>query len=519
MNVGYSTWLDKSNLSALLSDERFAGARSRLEELWTKFDFAKAQRNVSRLQARIVKAFQKGQTNKVKVLQGLLVRSLSARMLAVLRVTSSKGARTTGIDGQRWSTPASKMAGALSLRKRGYKASPLRRVQIPKAGSNKRRALGIPTIYDRALQALYLQGLDPIAEVRADPNSYGFRRFRSTHDAIEQAFNLLCRKNSANWILDADIRGCFDHISHPWMIENVPMDQSILSQWLKCGFVDMKGKLFPTTAGTPQGGIVSPCLCNWVLDELERVVTTAVKSGRQIHFVRYADDFIVTARHRSDLEDSILPAIKDWLGARGLILSEEKTRIRHIRQGFDFLGQNLRKFPDGKLRITPSSKNVQTFLAKARQCIRGCLGENLATVISRLNPKIRGWANYHRYGVALERYAYVDHQIHQAITGFLRRSHPGKSMTWISRRYVQKDPAQSGRQTYAVTETLVDEEGKPFKKTWSLKLAGLTPRRWFLKVRQGANPYDPQDRPYYQRLRVLRRLIKAGKWKPKWKAG
>lgn len=519
MNISYSTRLDKSNLSALFGDGQFAGARSSLRELWEKFDFKQAQRNVSRLQARIVKAVQNGQTNKVKVLQGLLARSLSARMLAVKRVTTSKGARTPGIDGQRWSSSASKMAGALSLWKKGYKAQPLRRVNIAKPGSNKTRPLGIPTMRDRSMQALHLMALDPISETNADPNSYGFRKHRSTHDAIEQAFRVLGRKNSATWVLDADITGCFDNISHQWMLKHIPMDKSILRQWLESGYVETKGTLFPTTAGTPQGGIASPCLCNMVLDGLEKVVKTAVKPGRQINFVRYADDFIVTARHRSDLENSILPAIQDYLTERGLTLSEEKTNIRHIRQGFDFLGQNLRKYSHGKLVITPSGKNVHAFLTKARDTIKSCRGHHLGTVITKLNPKIRGWVNYHRNGTPLKRYTDVDHQISKAIWRFLKRSHPNKSVQWIRAKYWRRDPKQRGRQTWSHQARKDKSKKSEVHETKWLTVAATTEQVWHLKVRGKANPYEPKDRPYFKWLRGLRKLIREGKWKPPWKAG
>lgn len=515
MNVSYSTRLDKSKLLALLgNDEQLAGARYSLRKHWEKFNFDQARRNVDRLQARIVKAFSKGQSNKVKVLQGLLARSLSARILAVERVTSSKGARTPGIDGQHWKTPASKMAGALSLWKRGYKAQPLRRVNIAKPGSKKTRPLGIPVIRDRAMQALYLMTLDPISETRADANSYGFRKHRSTHDAIQQAFTVLGRYNSATWVLDADIAGCFDNIAHNWMRQNIPMDETILRQWLKCGYVGTKGRLFPTTAGTPQGGIASPCLCNMVLDGLEKVVKTAVKSGRQINFIRYADDFIVTARHRSDLENTIPPAINDWLRVRGLTLSEEKTRIRHIREGFDFLGQNLRKYSHGKLWITPAKKNVTTFLDKVRDTIKSCHGHNLGVVLGKLNPKIRGWANYHRYGVSLERYTHVDRQVYQAVWKFLKRSHPQKSSRWIYAKYCRRDPAQQGRKALSFQHREVKSDGTAVTKTLSLKAAATTKRVWHLKVRGKANPYDPKDKPYFKWMRGLRKLIKAGKWKP-----
>tara|TARA_R110002073_G_scaffold37579_1_gene108298 strand:- start:172 stop:1755 length:1584 start_codon:yes stop_codon:yes gene_type:complete len=520
MNISYSTRLDKSNLLALFGDGQFAGARSSLRELWEKFDFEQAQRNGSRLQARIVKAFRNGQSNKVKALQGLLTRSLSARMLAVKRATSSKGARTPGVDGQCWNSSASKMAGALSLWKRGYKALPLRRVNIAKPGSTKTRALGIPTMRDRSMQALHLMALDPISETNADPNSYGFRKARSTHDAIEQAFRVLSRKKSATWVLDADIAGCFDNISHQWMLEHIPMDKAILRQWLESGYVETKGNLFPTTAGTPQGGIASPCLCNMVLDGLEKAVQTAVKSGRQINFIRYADDFIVTARHRSDLEDSILPAIRHYLTERGLTLSEEKTNIRHIRQGFDFLGQHLRKYNHGKLVITPSKKNVKTFLSKARETIKSCRGENLGTVIGRLNPKIRGWANYHRNGTPIKRYADVDHQLAKAIWRFLKRSHPNKSVKWITAKYWRRDPEQHGRLTWSHQSTQDKSHKTAVKgKTRRLKLAATTKQVWHLKVRGKANPYDPKDRTYFRWLQGLRKAIRAGEWKPPWKPG
>lgn len=522
VNYNYFTWLTTSQLSAVLGDKHLAGARSSLAKLWNEFDFNKAQRIVDRLQARIVKAFRRGQTNKVKVLQRKLVRSLSARMLAVKRVTSSQGARTPGIDRICWNTPASRMAGALSLRKLGYQAQPLRRIHIAKPGSTKTRPLGIPTIRDRAMQALYLMALDPLGESGADPNSYGFRRHRATHDALDQVFRLLSKKNSATWVLDADIKGCFDNISHDWILQHVPMDKSVLSQWLKCGFMEAKkGKtLFPTTAGTPQGGIASPCLCNMVLDGLERTVKTAVPQGRQINFVRYADDFVVTVRHRSDLEQFIQPAIAGFLRDRGLELSEQKTQIRHVTKGFDFLGCNIRKYPDGKLRITPSRKNVKAFLGKVRETVRQCRGNNLGVVIERLNPMIRGWAGYHRHGSPLERYGYVDYQVYQAVWGFLKRSHPNKSSKWIYSQYIKQDPENRGRLAPAArVEKVVRKDGSTILKTIYLRAAAATKRVWHPKVKGKSNPYVPEDQKYLRWRKGLKKLINKGEWKPPWRAG
>ncbi|WP_269765130.1 reverse transcriptase domain-containing protein, partial [Burkholderia ubonensis] len=207
-----------------------------------------------------------------------------------------------------------------------------------------------------------------IAETTADPNSYGFRPKRSTADAVEQCFNALAKRNSAQWVLEGDIRGCFDNISHDWLLANIPMDEAVLRKWLQAGFMD-KGVLFPTEAGTPQGGIASPVLANMALDGLEDAVRSALgssKTARQpakAHVVRYADDFIVTGANQELLEQRVKPAIEVFLSARGLQLAPEKTLVTHIARGFDFLGQNVRKYGD-KLLIKPARKSVQALLNK-----------------------------------------------------------------------------------------------------------------------------------------------------------
>ncbi len=234
---------------------------------WHSIDWAKCHGNVRKLQARIVKATKEGRWGKVKALQRLLTTSFSGKALAVKRVTGNKGRNTPGVDGEIWSTPDAKSKGMLSLRRRGYRPAPLRRIYIPKA-NGKRRPLGIPTFRDRAMQALYLLALDPVAETAADPNSYGFRPGRSTADAIEQCFKALARKDRAQWILEGDIRGCFDNISHDWLVANIPMDKAILRKWLKAGYMEGEA-LFVTGEGTPQGGIISPVLANMALDGLE----------------------------------------------------------------------------------------------------------------------------------------------------------------------------------------------------------------------------------------------------------
>jgi len=211
---------------------------------WHQINWAKVHGNVRRLQARIVKATKEGRWGKVKTLQRLLTHSLSGKMVAVKRVSENQGKRTPGVDGETWSTPRSKSQAVMSLRQKGYKPLPLRRVYIPKA-NGKRRPLGIPTIKDRAMQALYLLALDPIAENNADQSSYGFRKERSCADAIEACFTALVRGICAEWILEGDIKGCFDNISHEWMINNIPTDKTVLKQWLKAGYIELTSGAFP----------------------------------------------------------------------------------------------------------------------------------------------------------------------------------------------------------------------------------------------------------------------------------
>src|SRR6266851_7886797 len=288
-------------------------ARSAPKVDWRNIDWVNCHRRVRRLQTRIVKAWQEGRRHKAKALQRLLIRSLSGKALAVKRVTENQGKRTPGVDGETWSTPEAKSKAVLSLRGRGYQPRPLRRVYIPK-NNGKMRPLGIPTMKDRAMQALYLLALEPIAECTADGNSYGFRLKRSTADAMQKCFRVLAWKRAAQWILEGDIQGCFDNISHDWLITHVPMDKAILRKWLKAGFIEGR-TWWLTKAGTPQGGIISPVLANMALDGLEAELRKKFKQAVKfqlsdmVNLVRYADDFIITGRSKEMLENEVKPLV------------------------------------------------------------------------------------------------------------------------------------------------------------------------------------------------------------------
>lgn len=453
---------------------------------------------VKSLQRRIVKAVQAERWNLVKILQGILSRSYAARLLAIRRVTENRGKSTAGIDGELWDTPQKKYEAINGLKEKGYRPKPVRRIKIPK-NNGKLRPLGIPTMFDRAMQALYLQTLEPISETKADLHSYGFRMFRGCADAIEQCFKVLSRKNSPTWILEGDIKGCFDNISNEWLMEHIPMNKTILNKWLKAGYLE-KGKFFPTEKGTPQGSIISPCLANLVLDGLQSTIDKAsgiryqkgnvakrVNNPYSIHLIRYADDFVVTCKDKEVLELKVKPAIETFLLDRGLNLSKEKTFISHIDQGFDFLGQNVRKYK-GKLLIKPSKKNIKNFLQKVQKEIKLRSSGSTYDLIQKLNPMIRGWAMYHRHVVAKDCFKLVDTQIWKMLWKWALRRHHNKGKRWVKDKYFKR---YKGRNW---TFLAPNKEGKVI----TLFCAVSVPIRRHIKIRSSANPFNDTDEIYFE---------------------
>lgn len=455
-----------------------------LEHQWKSIDWKKAEAEVSRLQARIAKATQEKKWNTVKRLQYLLSHSYYAKALAVRKVTTNKGKHTPGIDKELWNTPAVKMRNVLILTDKGYKAKPLRRVFIEKPGKKKKRPLGIPCMYDRAMQALYALALDPVSETTADEKSFGFRRGRSAQDACEYIFTALSRRTSPEWVLEGDIKGCFDHISHDWLIDHIPMDKSVLKQFLKAGFV-FQNELFPTDEGTPQGGVISPILANMALDGMQKVLSDRFhtnrlgkidlrfKNAHKVNLVRYADDFIVTAATKEIAEEA-KEIIRGFLCTRGLELSEEKTLITHVDDGFDMLGWTFRRFKE-KLIVKPSKKSVKALNASLHNTVlergKAWRQEDLIRV---LNRQLRGWANYHQSVCAKDAFSRTDHILYEMLWRWAKRRHPKKNRKWITANYWYS----KGLRNWVFST-----------KNAELIRLGEVPIIRHTKVRMSANPY------------------------------
>jgi RNA-directed DNA polymerase len=455
------------------------------------------------MQIRIAKATREGDWRRVKALQRMLTRTLSAKLYAVRRVTQNQGARTAGVDRELWDSPESRWEAIGRLKRRGYKPLPLRRVFIPKANGNE-RPLGIPTMRDRAMQALYLLALEPVSESTSDPNSYGFRLNRSTADAMSQIFVAMSQKGSARWVLEADIKGCFDWINHDWLENHVPMDREILRKWLKAGLI-YKGQLQATEAGTPQGGIISPTLANVTLNGLERelIAHLGAKFGiakakkLKVNVVRYADDFVITGDSKEILENEVRPWVEAFLAVRGLQLSETKTRMTHIDEGFDFLGWNFRKYSE-KLLIKPSKKNVQTFYRKVSETISGNKTVTHEDLIRLLNQMLRGWAQYHSPVVAKQAYSRMESLIFRRLWWWSKRRHPNKGAEWVRKKYFHSDGA---RHWIFAVPVVRDDGSNGLTELYQLRGTSIRRHR---KIKGDFNPFDPDWEQYGEQLRQAR---------------
>lgn len=472
---------------------------------WHSIDWKAVMLFVGKAQMRIAQAEQDKDFRRVTRLTRSLVRSWQAKALAVRKVTENQGKRTSGVDRVLWDTPTKKWNAIRCLASRGYRAKPLKRSWIPKA-NGKERPLGIPTMKDRAMQALYLLALEPAVECASDPNSYGFRKGRSTHDARQQLFVSLVHEASATWVLDADIKGFFDNINHEWLLNHVHMDKGMLQKWLKAGVLDA-GQLQRTNEGTPQGGIISPTLANATLNGLETGLrqflreTLGVKKAEKgkVNLVRYADDFVVTGDSKELLETIVQPWIVEFLRERGLTLSQEKTRIVHIDKGFDFLGWNFRKY-GGKLLIKPSQKNVKTFYGKVKEIIADSQSKvSVETLIKRLNPVLKGWAQYHKGVVAKQTFSKVDHLIYWRLMRWGLRTHPRKTAGWVYGHYWKQ--CGSRKQFAGLQDAPFGGKERIPYPLYLLSDMKIVRHK---KVKGDYNPFHPDWQVYGEQLRVQR---------------
>ncbi len=374
-------------------------------DTWEQIGWAAALAEVRQMQAEIVKAEDAGNERGVIYWQDRLVRTRAARLLAIRQVTSTNGRHAAGVDGVCWDSAAAKMQALKLFDDTNYTPQPARRVMIPK-DDGRQRPLGILTMRDRAMQALYALALDPLAEMRADVHSYGFRKARGTTDAILACAEIFARKDGPQWVLEADIEACFDSISHDWLLRHIPLPKPILRDWLRAGYVE-HGRTYPTRQGLPQGGIISPILANMALDGMEAMLLTyfqhdaASRARHQLAFVRYADDFIVAGADKRMLAREAMSLLANFLKARGMQFSARKTLITRITEGFDFLGGHVQAdaswFGGYALRLTPSAKSLRKIRANVAETVAAHAEATPTALLAALNPVLRGWAGHYGY--------------------------------------------------------------------------------------------------------------------------
>jgi RNA-directed DNA polymerase len=455
---------------------------------WNTVNWKPIQRTVFKLQKRIYRASQRGDVKRVRSLQRLLLKSRSAKLLAVRRVSQdNQGKKTAGVDGVKSLTPEQRLELVANL-KLTHQAKPVRRVVIDKADRKEKRPLGIPTICDRALQALVLLALDPQWEARFDANSYGFRLGRSAWDAIGAIYVAINQK--AKWVLDADIEKCFDRINHSALltkIETFPLVRRQLCAWLKAGVI-ADGELFPTTEGTPQGGTLSPLLANIALNGMEEAIRLTFPNKRRTPIViRYADDFAVIHPERSVIK-RCQAMLSEWLAEMGLALKTSKTRIRHTLSeqggaaGFDFLGFNIRQYQVKRSRlgfktiIKPSGKSESRHQQQVREVIEQQKQAQQAKLIMGLNPIIRGWCRYFSTVCSKASFSKADYKLMSRLRRWIRFRHPNQCRHWAARKYWRRE---EGRLYFG-----------PRNHSLRLRYHGETPIRRHVKVQSRRSPYE-----------------------------
>lgn len=411
------------------------------------------RKKVVKLQRKIAVAYKRGDMRRVRELQRILVNSIHARVLAVHRVLSRKGGNTPGVDNYVPETAEQVQDMVTKLGKitpNNYQPMPVLRVWIPKGyGSDEKRPLGIPTIFDRAVQCLYMMALLPIAELTADEGSFGYRQGLGTLDAVDYTKNMRLKLPRPMLVLDADIKGFFDNVSHKWLLENIPMNKIMLLKFLTAGAL-VDGKFVPTTSGFPQGAVISPVLANMCLDGMHEKIKRSLRKYDKLvnilRFVRYADDFVVMGPNKKWVFDRyIIPVIVKFLSERGLVLNMTKTKLVEREEGFDFLGYNMQWVVNqnkaGKywLRATPSNKAKNAFKRRVKDILGNAFGEGgRREAIDKLNYLIQGWARYHRYGNATTVFRSLDHYVWHTYFRWLKKRFNWNSIVAEEKGFIKK---------------------------------------------------------------------------------
>jgi len=466
---------------------------------WDAVNWRVHEKNVARLRQRIFTAAREQDWAKLRSLQKMLLRSWSNTLVSVRQVTQrNAGRRTAGIDGVVVLDGPSRMAVAVQAHRpvASWEPLPVRRVYVLKA-NGKQRPLGIPVILDRVHQARIKNALEPEWEARFEPRSYGFRPGRSCQDAAGALYGVLKGKAKRVWILDADLSAAFDKISHSFLLAQLGSfpARDMIAGWLEAGVFEAGKGFAPTEEGTPQGSIISPVLLNVALHGLEGAAGVRYRDGDYADrardgspvAVRYADDFVACCFTRQQAE-GVRERLKGWLAERGLSLNQDKTRVVHLTEGFDFLSWTFRRYPSGKLLIKPSKAAIRTHRQRLAAEMRRLRGSNAKAVTAALNPVIRGWAAYHRGMVSSEVFNSLGAYMWKLTWKWARHSHPNKPARWVKARYFGSfNPFRQDTWVFGDRET-----GSYLRKhSW-------TRIRRHVMVKGGASPDDPDLAGYWR---------------------